>query len=203
MSIDRGNVAPIRVAGIVGSLRAASFNRRLMQAARELAPAGMRIDVVEIGDLPLYDGDLDTDAARPESVARLKRAIADADAVLIASPEYNHGVPGVLQNAIDWASRPGMKSPLAGKPVAIMGASNGPVGTARMQQALKLVLMSTLALPMPHPGVVVGLASEKFDASGRLIHAPTREFVAAFLGEFEAWTRRVSPARERASRHAA
>ncbi len=203
MSIDRGKVAPVRVLGIVGSLRGASFNRRLMEAARELAPEGMRIETFDLGQLPLYDGDLDTEERRPEAVRRLKQAIADADAVLIASPEYNHGVPGVLQNAIDWASRPAGKSPLAGKPVAIMGASGGPVGTARMQQALKLVLMSTLALPMPHPGVAVGQASERFDAAGRLVHEPTREFLAQFLSDLEGWTRRVGVPKDRVARHAA
>jgi len=97
----------------------------------------------------------------------------------------------VLQNAIDWASRPGLKSPLAGKPVAIMGTSVGVAGTARAQQQLKLVLMSTLALVMPHPGVVVGQAPEKFDASGALSHEPTRMFLVAFLNDLEAWVRRV------------
>src|SRR5690606_14971203 len=103
-----------------------------------------------------------SDEQRPGRAQTLKDSIARADGVLIASPEYNHSVPGVLQNAIDWASRPGMKSPLKRKPVAIMGASGGPVGTARGQQVLKLTLMSTLALIMPHPGVAVGQAKDKF-----------------------------------------
>ena len=98
--------APIRVLAIAGSLRRASWNRRLIDAAAALAPAGVHVEPYDIGDVPLYDADLDTDETRPEAVRRLKQAIADADAVLFATPEFNHSVPGVLQNAIDWASRP-------------------------------------------------------------------------------------------------
>lgn len=182
----------IEVVGIAGSLRKASHNRRLLAAARELAPEEMRIDVFELDEIPLYNGDLDTDESRPEAVVRLKEAIARADGVLFVTPEYNHVIPGVLQNAIDWASRPGMRSPLAGKPAGIMGAANGVIGTARGQQHLKLTLMGTLALVMPHPGVAVGLAPQKFDVEGRLIDEPTREFVAAYLKQFADWVRRMN-----------
>lgn len=181
----------IEVVGIAGSLRRASHNRRLLAAARELAPEGMRIEVFELDDVPLYNGDLDTDERRPKAVERLKGAIGRADGVLFVTPEYNHVIPGVLQNAIDWASRPGMRSPLAGKPAGIMGAANGVIGTARGQQHLKLTLMGTFALVMPHPGVVVGQAQKKFDEEGRLIDEPTREFVAAYLQQFEEWVRRM------------
>src|SRR3954453_7169646 len=180
----------MNVLGIAGSIRRESYNRALLEAARQVAPHGMSIDVFDLTRIPLYNADLDTDAARPDEVVRLKSAIAAADALLIATPEYNHSVPGVLQNAIDWASRPGLASPLSGKPVAIMGASTGAVGTARCQQQLKLVLMSTLALVMPHAGVLVGLAPQKFDPSGELVHEPTRQFIAAFLLDLEKWTRR-------------
>jgi chromate reductase len=184
----------IQVLGIVGSLRRTSYNRMLLDAARSLAPADMRIESFDLNGVPMYNGDLDTDAARPAEAQRLKQAVADADAVLIASPEYNHSVPGVLKNAIDWASRPGFKCVFTGKPVAIMGASGGPIGTARGQQDLKLILMSMLALVLPHPGVMVGQMAEKFDASGALIHEPTRQFLAAFLGEFRGWVTRHAPA---------
>jgi chromate reductase len=186
----------LRVLAIAGSLRRDSHNRRLLEAARELAPPGMHLDVLDLAEIPLYNADADTDAARPASVERLRGAVADADAVLIATPEYNHSVPGVLQNALDWASRPAGRSPFAGKPVAIMGASTGALGAVRAQQQLKLVLLSMLALPLPHPGVAVGHVAEKLDAAGRLTHAPTRQFVAAFLGELAAWTRRVRAPRE-------
>jgi chromate reductase len=124
----------------------------------------MHIDVFELDDIPLYNADLDTDELRPHEVRRLKDGITAAEALLMTTPEYNHSVPGVLQNAIDWASRPALKSPLVGKPVAIAGASPSAVGTARAQQQLKLVLMSTLALVLPHPGVLIAQAHEKFDA---------------------------------------
>jgi chromate reductase len=182
----------MRIMGIAGSLRRGSYNRALLDAARAQAPASMTIDTFALDDVPLYNADLDANGQRPAAVQRLKKAVADADALLVATPEYNHTVPGVLQNAIDWASRPGLKSPLAGKPVAIMGASAG-VGTARAQQQLKLVLMSTLALVMPHPGVLVGQAPEKFDASGALVHEPTRKSLAAFLNDLDAWVQRVRP----------
>ncbi len=182
----------MRVLGIAGSLRRASYNRALLEAARQLAPPSMAIERFDLDAIPLYNADLDADGIRPAEVERLKKAIADADAILIVSPEYNHSVPGVLQNAIDWASRPGMKSPLVGKPTGIMGASLGVIGTARGQQQLKVVLMSTLALVLPHAGVLVGQAKDKFDASGTLADEPTRQFVAAYLKDLEAWTRRIA-----------
>jgi chromate reductase, NAD(P)H dehydrogenase (quinone) len=182
---------PLSVLGLAGSLRAGSHNRALLEAAGEVAPPGLRLTVHDLGDLPLYNGDLDTDDLRPEPVARLKAAVAEADALLIATPEYNHGVPGVLHNALDWASRPARRSPLAGKPVGVMGASSGVVGTARAQEQLKLLLLSTLALPLPHPGVLVGRAAEKFEG-GRLTDERTRDFLAEYLRQLEAWTRRLA-----------
>lgn len=190
---------PLRVLAIAGSLRRASWNRRLLEAARDLAPAGVAIEIFELASVPMYDGDLDTDAARPEAVEALKRAIAESDALLIATPEYNHSIPGVLQNAIDWASRPAMRSPLLDKPVAIMGASPGALGAVRAQQQLKLVLMATLAQVMPHPGVAVGLVADKFDASGALAHEPTRQFLASFVAHFADWARRVATPAARAA----
>jgi len=181
----------LRILGIAGSLRRDSYNRKLLAAAVELAPEPLRIEVFDLIDIPLYNGDLDADGRRPEAVERLKRAISETHGLLIASPEYNHSVPGVLQNAIDWASRPGGKSAFVGKPVAIMGASPGVIGTARAQQQLKLVLMSTLALVMPHPGMVVGQAAEKISSEGGLIHEPTRKFLEAFLRDLRDWTLRV------------
>lgn len=192
MKDDVGGVeGRLEILGIVGSLRRESQNRRLLRAAQELAPEGMRIEIVELDEIPLYDQDLDTDESRPEPVTRMKEAVAHADGLLIATPEYNHTVPGVLQNTIDWVSRPGMRSPLAGKPAGIMGASNGSIGTARAQQHLKVVLMSTLSPVMPHPGIAVGQAREKFDEAGRLTHEPTRDFLAAYLEQFEVWVRRI------------
>jgi chromate reductase len=181
----------LRILGIAGSLRRGSYNRRLLAAAVDLAPEPLRIEVFDLIDVPLYNGDLDADGKRPEAVERLKRKISESHGLLIATPEYNHSVPGVLQNAIDWASRPGGKSVFVGKPTAIMGASPGAIGTARAQQQLKLVLMSTLALVMPHPGMVVGQVAEKISPEGALVHEPTRKFLEAFLRDLRDWTLRV------------
>ena len=142
---------PLRIVAIAGSLRRGSWNRRLLEAARDLAPAGMRIDIVDLADVPLYDGDHDTNETRPAAVRRLKQLVAEADGVLTATPEYNHSVPGVLQNAIDWVSRPAMQSPLVEKPAAIIGVSRRPRRRAR--SSAELVLMATLAQVLPHPGV--------------------------------------------------
>ena len=186
-----GVEAPLEIVGLVGSLRARSYNRMLFRAACELAPASLSVQEVEIGGLPLYNADLDTDDGRPDPVVRLRSAVASADGVLIVSPEYNHAVPGVLQNAIDWASRPGMRSPFRDRPVGFMGASGGLIGTARGQQHLKLVLMSMLALPMPHPGILVTRASTRFDETGVLVDEPSREMLADYMTAFDAWIRRV------------
>ncbi len=183
---------PLHVLGIAGTLRRAGYNRWLVQAAQELAPAGMEITIFDLADIPLYNQDLDKDGERPEPVERFKQAIAEADALLIATPEYNHSIPGVLQNALDWASRPAGKSPLAGKPTAIMGAATGAIGTARAQQILKIVLFATLAVVLPHPGVIIGQAQEKFDGEGRLVHAPTRNFLQSFLQDLHDWTLRFA-----------
>ena len=189
---------PVRILGIAGSLRRGSYNHLLLEAARELAPQWITIEFFDLADIPLYNADLDTAEERPASVEQLKRAIAAADGLLIATPEYNHTVPGVLQNAIDWASRPAGKSPLAGKPTGIMGAATGGIGTARAQQHLKLVLFSTLAVVLPHSGVTVGQAAEKFDATGRLAHEPTRAFVKSFIQDLGYWTLRIGGGGERA-----
>jgi len=171
----------IVVCGIAGSLRAGSFNKMLLRAARELAPEGMEIRPFErLAEVPLYDGDLEAKGV-PEPVQALKRSVREAAAVLVCTPEYNWSVPGVLKNAIDWASRPAAETPFARKPVAILGASPGAVGTARAQQHLRLVLASNGALVLPGPEVLVARCQEKFDASGKLADEATRKFVSRLL----------------------
>src|SRR5205814_8833807 len=122
--------------GIAGSLRTGSYNRALLRAAQELAPAGLELLTFDLAPIPLYDGDVEAQGD-PEPVGALKTAIRDADALLIVTPEYNYGVPGVLKNAIDWASRPPGQSPLNGKPAALMGATPGMTGTARAQLQIR------------------------------------------------------------------
>ena len=176
-------VERLRFLGLAGSLRHNSLNRCLLRNARRLAPERLQIDVFDLAAVPFYNGDLDDERNRPAAVEELKRAIAESDGLLLVTPEYNHGIPGVLKNAIDWASRPAGRSPLRGKPVAIMGAAAGAFGTVRAQQQLKLVMLSTLALLLPHPGVLVAHAREKFTSDGRLIHEPTEEHLRLVLEE--------------------
>jgi chromate reductase len=180
--------APFRVCGIAGSLRAGSFNRALLRAAQDLAPTHWTIAVFDLAPLPLYDADAEA-AGAPEPVAALKRAIRSADALLIATPEYNHGVPGVLKNALDWASRPPRESALMGKPTAMMGATPGSWGTARSQAMLRQVLAGTRTPALLAPEIYVAHADGKFDAAGRLTDEPTREHLRRFLLAFEEWAR--------------
>jgi chromate reductase, NAD(P)H dehydrogenase (quinone) len=181
-----------RVIGLAGSLRRASFNRMLLRAAQELAPARLQIDIHDIAAVPLYNQDVE-DAGTPESVALLRQAIRDGDGLLIGTPEYNHGVPGVLKNTIDWLSRPPRDSVLNMKAAAIMGASPGMGGTARAQTQLRQAFVFTNTFAMLQPEVLVARAREKFDAEGRLTDDGTRAFLAKFLNEFVSWIARVNP----------
>jgi chromate reductase len=180
----------VQVLGIAGSLRTGSYNRALLRAAQELAPQGMTIVTFDLDAIPSYNADVEAQGF-PAPVVAFKDAIAGADAILIATPEYNHLIPGVLKNALDWASRPADNAPLNGKPAAIMGASTGAIGTARAQQHLRLVC-SYLNMPLLNqPEVLVARARDKFDASGRLTDEPTRQFLYKFLQAFARWVARV------------
>jgi chromate reductase len=182
---------PITVLGFAGSLREKSYNRALLRAARELAPDGMSIAIAEIGDIPLFDEDVEA-KGDPEPVARFKKAIAEADGLLIVTPEYNYGTPGVLKNAIDWASRPPVKSVLNEKPAAIMGATIGSTGTARAQLQLRQAFVFTRTHAMLQPEVLVARAQDKFDAELRLTDERTREHVRKALVAFGDWVRRFA-----------
>ncbi len=183
----------MRVVGIAGSLREKSFNRGLLRAAVEVAPDGMSIEVWDrLREVPPYDNDVEAQGD-PEVVTDLKDAIARADALLVVTPEYNYGIPGILKNAIDWASRPPGKSPLGGKPVAIMGATPGQTGTARAQLALRQSFVFTDSPVLLRPEVLVNRAGEKFDADGNLTDEKTREFVRKLLDALTVWTARFRP----------
>jgi chromate reductase len=177
----------VRLAGISGSLRKGSFNTMLLRAAQELLPEATTIEVLSIGDLPIYNADLDIPArdARPASVNRFRESLARADGVVIASPEYNHSIPGGLKNAIDWASR-GEDSPLIGKPVSLMGATPGPVGTARMQLAFLAVFNILRMRQINKFGIFVSHAPQKFDSSGNLTDGEARELLRKHLEAFRA-----------------
>jgi chromate reductase, NAD(P)H dehydrogenase (quinone) len=156
---------PLRVIGVAGSLRRRSYNRALLQAACELSPADLIIEVRHLDDLPLFNEDLESGGA-PLPVDRLRSAVRRADGLLLVTPEYNHGVPGVLKNAVDWLSQPVRRSALERKPVAMMGASTGLAGTARSQLQLRQAFVLTNSPILQQPEVLVGRAHEKFDASG-------------------------------------
>jgi chromate reductase, NAD(P)H dehydrogenase (quinone) len=176
----------LRVVGIAGSLRSRSFNRALLLAARELAPPSLVIEVRNLDDLPLFNEDLEHCGA-PAPVDTLRRAVRSADGLLLVTPEYNHGVPGVLKNAVDWLSQPLRQSALEGKPTALMGASTGLTGTARSQSQLRQAFVLTNSPVMQQPEVLVAHAHQKFDTTGRLTDPPTRQFVATFLVRMAHW----------------
>ena len=179
----------ISVLAFAGSLRRDSFNKALLRAAWEEAPAGMGIEIFDLAEVPLYNADLEREGD-PEAVATLKGAIRAADGLLIATPEYNHGVAAVTKNAIDWASRPPRASALNERPVAILGASPSLTGTARGQSQLRQAFGFTNSYCMPQPEVLVYRAHEKFDEEGRLIDEATRKHLGKFLTAFGEWIRR-------------
>jgi len=155
--------SPYRIVGIAGSLRRGSFNRALLRTAQELALERLNIQIHEIGDVPLYNQDIE-DQTVPQAVDSLRQAVREADGLLIATPEYNHGVPGVLKNAIDWLSRPPRASALNGKPAALMGASPGMTGTARCQSQLRQSFVFTNTPAMLQPEVLVSRAQSSWDS---------------------------------------
>lgn len=179
---------PTRILGICGSLRPGSFNRALLEACREFLPEGAELEIRTSGELPHYDASLDGENP-PAPVAEFRERVAAADALLFGVPEYNYSLPGVLKNAIDWASRPAFRSALAGKPAGIVSATTGPLGGARAQGHLKLVLSSTLSPVFPSVEMLVGEAAKKFDADGRLVEEAARRRLERYVQGFVAWVR--------------
>jgi len=179
-------VAELTILGIAGSLRTASFNRGLLRAAQEGAPQDVSIEIYEnLGQIPLYNQDVEN-RGDPPAVAELKEMIRAADALLIATPEYNYGVPGVLKNAVDWAARPPATTPLRHKPIAIMGASGGNFGTVRAQLSLRQTFLFIRSHVLIEPEVLVARARERFDESCTLKDEQTMDRVcqldAALVG---------------------
>jgi chromate reductase, NAD(P)H dehydrogenase (quinone) len=178
-----------RILGISGSLRERSYNRALLRAAAELAPEGVEIEEFDLREIPLYDADVEA-AGDPEPVAKLRAAVAEADALLFATPEYNRGTSGVLKNAIDWLSRPALASVLRWKPVAIMGASTGRGGTRNAQAQVRDALLFPGAILVAEPEVAIPLAWERFDENGELtderMRKTLRELLEALVDSAEA-----------------
>lgn len=179
----------IRVLGFAGSLRKGSFNKALIREARESAPADVELEIFDIEGLPLFNQDMENNP--PEKLKEFKAAIRAADAVLIATPEYNYSVPGILKNAIDCASRPYGDSAWNGKPVAIMGASIGMLGTARAQYNLRKSFVFLNMYALNQPEVMVPFAQEKFDGEGRLTDQKTKEKVKELVEALASWTRKL------------
>jgi chromate reductase len=181
---------PLDILAISGSLRRASVNTGLLRAAAELAPEDVTITLYDLSRLPFYNADLDADL--PDSVRELRERILAADALLIATPEYNYSFPGILKNAIDWASRPRGNASLNNKPAAVTGAG-GRFGTVRAQLQLRQVLLETQTFVMGKPELMIPQAWEKFDGNGNLTDDTTRQQVAEFIAALSAWTRRMAP----------
>ena len=180
---------PVRILGIAGSLRRQSYNRGALRAAQELAPDDAEIEIFELDGIPIYNQDDEQDP--PARVVELKERLRAADALLIVTPEYNYSVPGVLKNAIDWASRPYGDNAWTGKPAAIMGASVGNIATARAQYHLRQIFVFLNVFPLNQPEVMIGNAAARFDADGNLTDEDTREHIRRQLVNLVTWTRQL------------
>jgi chromate reductase len=183
-------VGDIKILGIPGSLRQASFNRFALRAAQSLLPPGASLDILDLEGIPPYNQDHENQP--PPRVVELKARVRAADAVLFSTPEYNYSMPGVLKNAIDWASRPYGDSAWQGKPVAVMGASVGMLGSARAQYHLR---QSFIYLNMPavnQPEVLIANAAQRFNDKGELTDERSREQIRKLLAELVAWTTRLA-----------
>ncbi len=177
----------VHVFAVAGSLRKDSYNKKLLRAAMELVPSGMMIHHFDnLADIPAYNADLDG-VEPPEPVRAMKKMLAACDGLLVATPEYNYGIPGVLKNAIDWASRPPATSPLVGKVALLIGASPGMVGTARAQQQLRQAFVFTKTAVLPAPEILVAKAPEKFDVDGRLTDDVAKQLITERLNTLGEW----------------
>jgi chromate reductase, NAD(P)H dehydrogenase (quinone) len=185
---------PLRILAVSGSLRAGSYNRLLLEAVAELAPDALQLEPFDLDGIPLYDAD-DEQRDTPAAVTRLTDALRAADGLLIATPEYNASIPGVLKNAIDWASRPPQPTALVGLPTGILGAAAGMSGSMRAQAHLRLVLGHTNTPVLLKPEVYVTKPGQKFGADGALTDEETRAILQRFLTAFEAFVHQMAPLR--------
>ncbi len=179
------------IIGFAGSLRKDSYNKALLRAAVELVPEGVVLEIFDLDGIPPFNQDLENDPV--EKVKEFKSRIRAADAVLIATPEYNYSIPGVLKNAIDSASRPYGDNAFEHKPVAIMGASPGMIGSARAQYHLRQCFVFLSCFALNHPEVMVSHAQDKIDKDGKVTDQKTRELIRQLLESLLAWTKRLSP----------
>jgi len=180
---------PISILGFAGSLRKGSYNKAILRAALELTSPDAKLEIFDLEGIPPFNQDLET--RPPEKVKEFKKKIRASDAILIATPEYNYSIPGVLKNAIDWASRPYGDNAFDDKPVAVMGASISLLGTARAQYHLRQSFIFLNMRPLNFPEVMVSSAHERIDENGRLVHEETRKIIQELLQALVAWTRRI------------
>ncbi len=180
----------MRILALSGSLRKQSYNTALVHAARKAAPKDMVVEIGDLASIPPYDADVQ-ERGVPAAVEQLASAIREADGIMIATPEYNYSIPGVLKNAIDWISRVDPQ-PFDGKPIAVMGASMGNLGTVRAQYHLRQVFVFLNGLVMNRPEVFVGAAHEKFDTDGNLVDDETAAFLSEFLQQFARWVEHIA-----------
>ena len=179
----------ISILGFAGSLRKQSFNKAILRFASTLDLKGVKIDVFDLEGIPPFNQDMENQP--PDNVKAFKAKIRAADAILIATPEYNYSIPGVLKNAIDWASRPSGDNSLGGKPVGIMGASTGMLGTARAQYHLRQCFVSLNMQPLNKPEVMVTVAQDKIDQNGNVTDAQTREKIAGLVTALADWCKKL------------
>lgn len=180
----------IKILGISGSLRKGSYNRMLLRAALALLPTDAQLEIVEVGDMPLMDQDLESNL--PESVKKFKAKVKAADAILFSTPEYNYSIPGPLKNAIDWASRPYNDNSWQGKPVGIMSASGGTIGGERAQLHLRQTFVFLDMHPVNRPEVIVTFVSQKVDAKGNITDEHTKEKIKELLAALVALAKKLS-----------
>ncbi len=181
---------PIRILGIAGSLRKASYNRAALRAAQQLVPAGAHLETIELDGIPPFNQD--DEASPPATVAHLKASIQKSDAVLFVTPEYNYSVPGVLKNAIDWAARPYGQSAWKRKPAAIMGASIGAIGTARAQYHLRQMMVFLDMPVVTQPEVMIASAAKRFNDQGELTDETSRKLIVQLFEALIDLTRKMS-----------
>jgi len=176
----------IKILGIAGSLRRGSYNRAALRSAQKLVPKDAVLEIFELDEIPSFNQDLEKQP--PESVINLKEKVRSADAILFVTPEYNYSIPGVLKNAIDWASRPYGDNAWDSKPVAVMGASVGMLGTARAQYHLRQVFVDLNVYPLNKPEVMIANAAERFDKDGNLTDQKTRGMIKELMDALVVWT---------------
>jgi len=193
LAVETGRTAerPIKILGIAGSLRENSYNKLLLKAASKLLPPFTELEIFEIDKIPLYNQDVE-ETVFPEEVKEFKTKIEAADALLISTPEYNHSYPGVLKNAIDWASRPYGHNSFTEKPTAVISASPGLFGGIGAQDQLKQVLLALNARLVTQPAVIVTSAHQKIDQDGNVLDTNTKQFIVQLITNLVDFTRRLA-----------